>query len=293
MPLPHLLLAVFVVFIWGTNFVVIKWGLADFPPFLFATLRFVLSVLPWLFLVRRPQVSWTSLASVGMLLGVGQFGLLYWAMQGSISPGLASLVIQSQVFFTILIAVVLNGERLRALQYLAMLLAVGGYILVGWHSVADPGAAVTPGGLGLVLAAACCWACANTVVRRVGRVNMGGFIIWSSLFATLPLALLSLLLDGPVQIADALRDATWSGWAATLWQALGNTLLGFGIWNWLLVRHRASQVTPLALLVPVFGMLSAALLLDEPLPGWKLGAAALVLSGLALNVYAGWRSARA
>ncbi|OZI77951.1 EamA family transporter [Bordetella genomosp. 12] len=292
MPFTHLLLALLVVFIWGTNFVVIKWGLADFPPFLFAALRFILCVLPWLFFFRRPKVPWSALAAVGVLLGAGQFGLLYWAMQGSISPGLASLVVQSQVFFTIILAVILAGERPRGGQYAALGLAAAGYLLVAWHSVADPAAAVTLGGLGLVLAAGLCWACANTVVRGVGRVNMAAFIVWSSVFAIVPVLLISLLMEGPARMAQAISHAGWAAWATVLWQAVGNTVVGFGVWNWLLVRHPAALVTPLALLVPVFGMLSSALLLGEPLPGWKILATLLVMAGLALNIYAG-RSRRA
>lgn len=293
MPLTHLLLALTVVFIWGTNFVVIKWGLADFPPFLFAALRFALCVLPWLLVFRRPPVRWSSLAAVGVLLGAGQFGFLYWAMQGSISPGMASLVIQSQVFFTILIAVVLNGERLRGLQYAALLLALGGYVLVGWHSIADPNASITLAGLFMVLAGGLSWGCANTVVRRVGRVNMAAFMVWSSLFSLITMGAITLLVDGPQRIADALVGAHWTAWAAALWQALGNTILGFGVWNWLLVRHPASQVTPMAMLVPVFGMVSSSLILQEAMPDWKIAAALMVLGGLALNIYAGRRGARA
>ncbi|AHV93564.1 EamA family transporter [Bordetella holmesii] len=287
MPFTHLLLALLVVFIWGTNFVVIKWGLADFPPFLFAALRFVLCVVPWLFFFRRPNVPWSAMAAVGVLLGAGQFGLLYWAMQGSISPGLASLVVQSQVFFTIILAMILAGERPRLGQYAALSLAAAGYLLVAWHSVADPMAAVTLAGLGLVLAAGLCWACANTVVRGVGRVNMAAFIVWSSIFAIIPVLGISLLVEGPGRIVDAVTHASWLGWATVFWQAVGNTVLGFGIWNWLLVRHPAALVTPLALLVPVFGMVSSTLLLAEPLPGWKILATCLVLCGLALNIYAG------
>src|SRR3954463_982528 len=101
MPASHLLLAFAVVFIWGTNFVVIKWGLAEFPPFVFAALRFLFCVIPWIAFIRKPAVSWGKLAAFGVLLGAGQFGLLFLAMQHDISPGLASLLIQSQVFFTI------------------------------------------------------------------------------------------------------------------------------------------------------------------------------------------------
>src|SRR5690606_4309788 len=286
MPLSHSLLALAAVFIWGTNFVVIKWGLAEFPAFLFATLRFLLSALPWILVFRRPAVPWRVLACAGLLLGVGQFGLLYWAMRQDISPGLASLVIQSQVFFTILISVALHGERVRPLQLVAAVLAVGGYGLVAWRSITDSSAAVTLTGLGIVLTAGVAWACTNMVMRGAGRINMLAFTAWSSLFAIVPLALISIVLDGPSQIVPALGQASGWAWLAALWQAVGNTVSAFGAWGWLLARHPAATVTPMALLVPVFGILASVALLDEPLPGWKIMAAGLVLAGLSLNMYA-------
>ncbi|HEY0296647.1 MAG TPA: EamA family transporter [Bordetella sp.] len=287
MPVSHLLLALSVVFVWGTNFVVIKWGLADFPPFLFSTLRFVLSALPWVFFVRRPAVPFWRLAAAGIFTSVGQFDLLYWAMQRDISPGLASLAIQCQVFFTILLAIILGGERMKVLQVGAMLLAVLGMAVVGWHGARDPSSTITLFGLLIVLVAAFCWACANTLVRGAGKVDMLGFTMWSSLYAVPPLILVSLWAEGPARVTQALAQASWQGWVAVLWQALGNTVFGFGAWNWLLARHPAATVTPVALLVPVWGMISSAWLLAEPLPGWKLVAALLVMAGLTLNLYAG------
>ena len=86
--------------------------------------------------------------------------------------------------------------------------------------------------------------------------------------------------------ADALT------WAAVAWQAWGNTLFGYAAWGWLLARYPASTITPMALLVPVFGMGAAAWLLAEPLPAWKLLAAALVMTGLTLNVWWPYASAQ-
>ncbi|WP_019939405.1 EamA family transporter [Bordetella sp. FB-8] len=287
MPFSHLLLALSVVFVWGTNFVVIKWGLGDFPPFMFAALRFIFSALPWVFFVRRPAVSWKRLAAAGIFTGVGQFDLLFWAMQHDISPGLASLAVQAQVFFTILLAIILNGERMKALQVGAMLLAVLGMCVVGWHGLRDPSSTITLFGLATVLMGAFFWACANTLVRGAGRVDMLAFTIWSSLYAVPPLILVSLCVEGPARVSQALVHANWHGWVTVLWQALGNTLFGFGAWNWLLARHPAATVTPSALLVPVVGMLSSAWLLSEDLASWKLAAALLVMAGLTLNIYAG------
>jgi O-acetylserine/cysteine efflux transporter len=282
LPLSHLLLAVAVVFVWGTNFVVIRWGLdGGMPPFLFATLRFALSALPWLLFMPRPPVPWRTLAAFGVLLGVGQFGLLYLAMQGHISPGLASLVIQLQVFFTIGLSLLLLKERVRGFQVVGLLMALGGLLLIALNL----GAQVTWLGLGLVLAAAFFWACANLVAKSAGRINMLHFVVWSSAFAVPPLLALSLLFEGPVAIGNALQAASAATWATVLWQALGNSLFGYGAWNWLLSRHPAATVTPMALLVPLFGMGASALLLGEAMPGWKLGACGLVLGGLAVIIF--------
>ncbi len=289
LPTPHLLLALAVVAVWGTNFVVIRWGLDGLPPFLFATLRFTLSALPWLLFVPRPKASWRSMAAVGVLLGPGQFGLLFFAIDGHISPGLASLVVQVQVFFTIGMSLWLLRERVRGFQVAGLLLAVAGLGVIAGHLDAS----VTLLGLGIILAAAFFWAASNLVVKSLNGVNMLHFMVWSSVFAVPPLLAISLVVEGPALIAQSLRAADALVWGSVLWQALGNTLFGYGVWNWLLARHPAATVTPMALLVPVFGMSASALSLGEAMPGWKLLACALVLGGLAVIVFwPRWRATR-
>jgi len=289
MPLTHLLLALAVVAVWGTNFVVIRLGLDAFAPYTFAALRYTFSFLPFIFFVRRPALGWGKLAAFGVLIGVGQFGLLFWAMRADISPGLASLVIQSQVFFTIGLSALVYRERLKALQWPAFALAIGGLAIVASHVSA--GAGVTIFGVGLVLVAAACWAAGNLVARAAGRVDALGFMVWSSPFAALPLWAITFVQNGPAQVGASLAQAGAGAWLAVAWQAVGNTLFGYGVWNWLLVRHSASTVTPTALLVPVFGMTASALALHEGLPAWKLAAALLVMAGLAMNVVATRRPA--
>jgi O-acetylserine/cysteine efflux transporter len=225
-------------------------------------------------------VPWRTLASYGVLIGAGQFGLLFVAMRGDITPGLASLVIQTQVFFTIGLALVLGRERVKPLQLGALLLAASGLAVIAWHLDSS----VTPLGLALTLAAALAWAAGNTVAQRAGKVPILGFMVWSSLFAVPPLLVLSLWLEGPGAIAQGLSRAGWGTGLAVLWQSVGNTLFGYGAWAWLLARYPAATVSPMALLVPVFGMGASAVMLSEPLLGWKLMAAALVMGGLALNL---------
>jgi len=278
LPPLHLLLALVVVAVWGTNFVVIKWGLAEFPPLTFAALRFTFAVLPAIFFLKRPNVSWRNLAAYGVLIGVGQFGLLYIAMTSMISPGLASLVVQVQAFFTIGFAMLLAGERIRGYQLAALGLAACG---LGWLMI-HTNAEVTPLGLVLVLCAALSWAGGNTVQRSAGPVNMLAYVVWASVFSAPPLLALALIKEGPL-VVSSIQHADLGGWAAVLWQSVGNTIFGYTAWAWLLHRHPAATIAPLSLLVPVFGMGASAILLHEPLTSWKLTAAVLVLGGLAIN----------
>ena len=289
MPLTHLLLALAVVAVWGTNFVVIKLGLAELPPFLFAVLRFALSAFPFLLFIRKPAVAWWRLAAFGVLTGAGQFGLMFYAMRADISPGLASLVIQTQVFFTIGLAALATGERFKPLQFGALALALAGMGVIALHLEAS----VTALGLALVLVAAMSWALGNLVVRGAGRaVDMLGFMVWSSLFALPPLLLMSLFFEGWPAMQAGVLNASPAAWLAVAWQAIGNTLFGYAAWGWLLNRHPAATITPMALLVPVFGFSASAWWLGESLPGWKLGAAALVMTGLLLNLLAARLPAR-
>jgi hypothetical protein len=176
LPLRHFLLALAVVAVWGTNFVVIKLALGQMPPLLFATLRFSLAVFPAILLLPRPPVPWGNLAAYGLLIGVGQFGLMFVAMNGHISPGLASLVVQTQVFFTIGMAMVLSKERLARLQWIALALATGGIAVI----IAHTDGSTTPLGLVLMLLAALSWAGGNIVSRRAGPINMVAYVVWSA-----------------------------------------------------------------------------------------------------------------
>jgi len=279
LPPLHLLLALVVVAVWGTNFVVIKWGLADFPPLTFAALRFTFAVLPAIFFLKRPAVSWWNLGAYGVMIGVGQFGILYIAMTHWISPGLASLVVQTQAFFTIGFAMLLAGERVRTFQVVALGLAAAGLAWLMAHVNAE----VTPLGLGLVLFAALAWAGGNTAQRAAGPANALSYVVWASLFSAPPLFALALVMEGWPAVSQSIVHADAGAWAAVLWQSVGNTIFGYTAWGWLLARHPAATIAPLSLLVPVFGMGASAVLLGEPLTSWKLTAAVLVLGGLALN----------
>ncbi|MBI5942539.1 MAG: EamA family transporter [Caulobacterales bacterium] len=277
--LRHALLALAVMAVWGSNFVVIRVGLDHLPPLLFATLRFSFAFLPAALFLKKPDVPWRNLAAYGVLIGAGQFGLLFLAMKGDISPGLASLVVQTQVFFTIGLAMRLTGEKVRTFQYAALALATAGIGVIIWRTDGS----ATPLGLALVLGAALCWAGGNLVARQTPGANMFNYVVWASLFSIPPLLGLALVFEGWPAMVAGVREADALTWAAVVWQSVGNTMFGYAVWGWLLSRYPTATVAPMSLLVPVFGMAASAVFLHEALPGWKLAAAGLVMAGLALN----------
>ncbi|MCX8498470.1 MAG: EamA family transporter, partial [Caulobacteraceae bacterium] len=228
-----------------------------------------------------PNVAWSRLATYGILIGLGQFGILYIAMNGQIAPGLASLLMQTQVFFTIGLSMALSGERVKAFQVIALLIAAAGIGVIIAHADA---ATVTPLGLVLTFIASMSWAGGNITARRDPGADMLAYVCWASLFSIPPLVILSLTLEGWPAMVHAIRVADAATWAAVAWQSLGNSLFGYSAWGWLLARHPAASITPMALLVPVFGMITANLMLGEAMPIWKLTAAGLVMLGLGVNV---------
>lgn len=278
-----LLLALLVIVVWGLNFVVIKVGLHGMPPMLMGALRFLLAAFPAILFVRRPQVPLRWMLAYGMTISLGQFAFLFYAMYVGMPAGLASLVLQSQAFFTLFFAALFLGERLRGSTLFGLLVAASGLVLIGLQG----GQAMTLAGFALTIAAASMWALGNVVTRKLGKVNLVGLVVWGSLIPPLPFLALSLWLEGPELINQSLRTLGLDSMLVLAYLAFGATILGYGLWSRLLSRYPASQVAPFSLLVPVVGISSSALLLGERLGALQMVGAALVMAGLLINVWGG------
>jgi O-acetylserine/cysteine efflux transporter len=242
LPLQYTFLAMFVAFIWGTNFVVTQVGLERSPPLLFAALRFCFAAFPTVLFIRRPHVPWWTLIAYGLLIGVGQFGLLFIALSAGTPPGLASLATQLQVLFTVVFAAILFRERILVPHWIGLLVGLSGLMVIG-SRIHD---GVPARGLVLVILAALSWAGANMVLKKVGSIDMLGFVTWSCVFAAPVLTVLALALDSPASCRDAIVHAGWVLWGAVAWQAYANTLFGYAVWGWLVSRYTAAAVAPSA-----------------------------------------------
>jgi O-acetylserine/cysteine efflux transporter len=276
MPPRHVALAVLIAVVWGVNFVVIHAGLQHFPPLLFSALRFTFVAIPAVFVVGRPRVPWRWVVAVGFSLGVASFGLLFVGIDQGMPAGLSSLVLQTQVIFTVAFAGVVLGERPRRAQILGAAIALAGLAVIATDRASS--SPVLP--FLLVIAAAAAWGVSNVCTRIAQPPDGLALMVWASLVAPLPLLGLALAFEGPQQIGDALRGIDLGGIGALAYIVGPSTLFGFAAWSGLLRRYPAATVAPFTLLVPVFGIAAAALTLGERPSAPELGGAALVILGL-------------
>ena len=278
-----ILAALSVAIVWGLTFIAIKVGVGETSPLMLAALRFLFSALPMVFFISPPKAPVWTVVLYGLLIGAGQFGLLFVAIREGFPIGLASLVIMAQAFFTILLAWLLMGERPRRAQVIGAVVAFVGMAVIGSDRLG--GASLMP--FLLVVAAALFWALGNVLAKSVGKVDMLAFTVWSSLAAPAPLFFLSLSVEGTAGLA-ALAHPSLRLVASVLVISYGATVFGYGVWASLLARHSAASVAPFALLVPIIGMIAGAILFGETLRPVELAGGALVMAGLAVNIFGDW-----
>lgn len=291
-----LLAALLVVVLWGLNFVAMKWGLRSFTPFQLGAARYLCAALPLVLLVRPPRMHWRWVALFGLLQGVGQFGFVFVALQVGMTAALASVLLQTQVFFTALFGFALLRERPGRPLQAGMALAALGLVCfamnyVGPGSGAGAAAATTVVGLLLTLCGAAMWAASNIVSRLAQQQSPGfdplAFVIWSSMVPVLPFMALSAVFDG-----DAARWLQWHawasvpllGWAAVAYLGWVATIVGYALWTQLLQRYPANRVAPFSLGVPVVGLTAGMLVLGEAVSAWQWAGIALVVAALACVV---------
>lgn len=280
-----LLGALAVVVIWGLNFVVMKVGLQGIGPMLLGALRFAAAALPFLLFVPFPRLPWRYVAGYGLAQGLGQFGFLFLGLQMGMTVGMASVVMQTQAFFTLLLAVPLLGERARPSQWWGLAVALTGLLMIASASGEGAGQ-MTLAGFLLTLSASFMWAVSNLIARLASRVadyKPFPFIVWSSLFPVVPFLALAVWTDGPSTVWRQLTGMDGRAWLAVLFLAWLATLLAYSLWTRLLKRHPAGRVTPFSLLVPVVGLWAAWVFSGELPQRWQWAGTAAVLLGLVIN----------
>lgn len=276
----YLLLALVIVVIWGLNFVFVTVGLEGIPPLFMVFLRLFLTSLPAIFFIKKPQLPFRKIAAYGLTMFALQFSLAFVGINLGVTPGLASVLNQTQLFFSLFFAFLFLREKCTLWQIIGAFISFSGIMLIAMHI----GGEVSLIGLLLIVCSAAGWGAGNVLSKTFSNVDAISLICWSSLIAWPVVLMLSLLLEGPEAILYSMNNISRVSIISILYITYLSTFFAYSAWSWLLRRLPLATVAPFALLVPVFGMLGSALALGEPLPPWKLAASALVISGLSLNL---------
>lgn len=293
-------LAVLVTFIWGVNFTFIAWGLESFPPLMLTALRFFFTAVPLVFFLKPPKFNRTLLIyAIGTF--VMQYAFVFTAMHLGASAGLTALLLQIQIFITVLLAYFILGEAVSRMQIIGMLVGVLGLSVIALNLGGDMPLA----GFVCILIAAIGWSFGNIASKQVSTQAMQqgsdgaiipsntgsnkasalsalALVVWGGLIACVILTLSSLIFETEAWQLATFTEASLKSWLSLGFIVYVSTLIGFGLWAHLLSQNTASKVMPFALLVPVFGMTTSVLLTGEVVTWWKMLAMILILSGLVL-----------
>ncbi len=281
MKLQDLLAAIAITAVWGFNFSVIKMGLNTLDPFVLAGLRFLLCAVPLIFFLPKPDVPMKTVALYGLVFGAGLWGMVNLGVYQGVSPGVSSLVLQFSAFLTVFMGFLLLGETINKQQLLGFAVALVGLVVI--LSLTD--GSVTVIGLAMVLFGALSWSVANIIMKKAQTKNVFVFLVWSCLFAPLPLFIIAGFTGGADAFLNLQNNLNGAAIFSVLFQAYPTTLIGYWVWNSLLRKYPVSSVAPLSLLVPVFGFAGSAVMFNEVINDDKLLACGLILSGLAITLY--------
>ncbi len=276
----HVLCAFLLAVIWGLNFIFVQFALNDVSPMMLCVLRFFLASFPAIFFFKPPKTSFFLLMGYAIFIFALQFLFLFAGIKAGVSPGLAGLIVQVQVFFGLFFAVIFLKEQVIIWQIIGAFVAFLGIAMVFAHLGGD----VSASGLFLIICASFSWGIGSLLIKKIGSVDAISLVVWGSFIAFIPLLACLIAFEGMDSIYQ-LRQISFRAIISVLYITYASTWFGYGLWNWLLSRYPMSMLAPFTFLVPIFALFGSVWVFDEVLYPWKISASLMVLSGLCLNLF--------
>ena len=277
MTLRDIAIAGLIMLLWGVNFGFAKIGLAEFPPIFLMALRFGLVALILVPFVRRPGVSWAQVIGLSCTLGALHFALFFSGLNG-LDASAAAIVVQLQVPISVLLSIVILGERPGWRSIAGIVLAFAGVWMI---FVGKPMSGhLLP--LFLMIGAACVWSAANFQLKAMGNVDGMALNGWMALFATPQLLIASLVIEHGQK--SAILNVDWRGIVSIIFMAVFSTIVAYSLWYRLVHKYPMSLVMPFTLLGPVFGVGAGVVWLGEPLTVQLVIGSLMTLGGVGVIV---------
>lgn len=285
------ILAILVIIIWGANFTVIKLGLGGVPPMLLVTLRFTLVAFPAVFFIKPPKMSLKDILLYGFTVGVGQFGCLFYAMHIGMPAGLASIIVQLQAFISPLLGCIFLKENLKTKQLIGFIIGALGLIVIGIDSSTNEITSIPLVAILLTICAPIFWSISNIVVNVASKkakdkgekLDMLSLVVWASLVPPIPTLILALIIDSPQTLINSMYNLNIMSIFSALYLAFGATLFGYGFWSILISKYPLNKISPLSLLVPITGLLTARIILFEKLSKMQWLGVSIIIIGLMIT----------
>ena len=275
----ELLLALLVPLTWALGFTVAKAALDEFPPLLLMSMRFFIAGLILVWFVPIPRHCLRDLFWISLVGSTVQYGLTFTGLS-MIDASLGGIIVQLEVPFSVLLAVIIFRERPGLLRIIGMTVSFIGIALIA----GKPGLSGQLEGILLTASGALVWAIGQIMYKRISsQIDGLTGIAWIGVIAA-PQMLLGSLIFETGQV-DALMNASWMGWASVAYLGLIMTVVGYGIWFTVLARNPVSHVMPVLLVLPVFTVLFSVLLLGERPSLEVLLGGVTILAGVSLIVF--------
>jgi len=243
-------------FVWGSTFLAIRVGVHEVPPLLFAAMRFLVAgVVLFLWMIAKGERlpsgrQWVSVILLAFLIFVVYYGLLFWAEQ-RVPSGIAAVMMATiPVFIALSEIAILGTQRLSIRLALALLIGIGGVVVLMSRSLNLGGAAIDTVGALALIGGSISWSVASVLTRKLPLptskvMSSGSQMLAGGVMLTLTTAAFGEFRD--FHPAAVSREA----WFSLIYLIVFGSIVGFTAYVWLIHHESPTKVGTYAYVNPV------------------------------------------